>query len=119
MDAATNGAQSATQIIFGIIANLVAFIALVALMNNFVNWLGCLIGFDYITFEWIFSKLFIPLCICLGVPLEDCDVISQVIAKKTVINEFVAFQQLGKFQEAGEISSVRNLFVVITKRKKN
>ncbi len=67
LDAASNGANAAISLILGICANIVAFVAFVAFLNTFVSWLFILVGYEGITFEWIFSKLFIPLAWIIGI----------------------------------------------------
>ncbi|KAH8400998.1 hypothetical protein KR009_002365 [Drosophila setifemur] len=105
LDAASSGASNAVPIVLGIIANIVAFVSFVAFLNGIVSWLGYLVGLDDIDFEWIFSKLFIPLVWAMGVPKEDCDIIAKVVATKTIINEFVAYERLGVYIENGDITA--------------
>ncbi|XP_061395990.1 solute carrier family 28 member 3-like [Musca vetustissima] len=95
LDAAANGANNAVPIVLGIIANLVAFVAFIAFLNAVVNWFGSLVGLDFIDFEWLFSKLFIPLAWGMGVPWKDCEEVAKVVAAKTIVNEFVAYERLG------------------------
>lgn len=73
------------------------FIAAVALLNAIVHWLGIMVGFEDIDFEWFLGKIFIPLAWSMGVPWEDCEKVAQVIAVKTIVNEFVAYEKLGSF----------------------
>ncbi|XP_034652477.1 solute carrier family 28 member 3 [Drosophila subobscura] len=105
LDAASSGASNAVPIVLGIIANIVAFVAFVAFLNGIVNWLGYLVGVDDIDFEWIFSKLFIPLVWAMGVPSQDCNLVAKVVATKTIINEFVAYERLGAYIQSGEITA--------------
>lgn len=104
MDAASNGASNAVPIVLGIISNIVAFVAFIAFLNAVVNWFGSLVGVYDIDFEWIFSKLFIPLAWIMGVPWEDCDAVAKVVATKTIINEFVAYEKLGVLIQAKAIT---------------
>lgn len=104
LDAASNGAMAAIPLVAGIVANLIAFVSFISFLNGAIGWLGYLIGHDYLSFEWIFGKLFIPLAYIIGIPWNDCDNIGKVIASKTIINEFVAYQQLGSMKAAGLIS---------------
>lgn len=104
LDAASNGANNAVPIVLGIIANIVAFVAFIAFLNAVVNWFGSLVGVYDIDFEWIFSKLFIPLAWIMGVPWDDCDHVAKVVATKTIINEFVAYEKLGVLIETGAIT---------------
>lgn len=105
LDAASSGASNAVPIVLGIIANIVAFVAFVAFLNGVVSWLGFLLGHEEVDFEWIFSKLFIPLAWAMGVPWDDCDIIAKVVATKTIINEFVAYERLGQYIENGDITA--------------
>ncbi|XP_073812986.1 uncharacterized transporter YutK-like isoform X3 [Musca autumnalis] len=95
LDAASNGASNAIQIVLGVTANLVAFVAFIAFLNAVVSWFGSLVGLEFIDFEWLFSKLFIPLAWGMGVPWEDCNEVAKIVATKTIINEFVAYERLG------------------------
>lgn len=104
LDAACSGAFSAISVVLGIIANLIAFISCVALLNSVLGWLGYLIGLDFLSFEWIISKLFFPVAFTLGIPYEECDTIAQLIALKTVVNEFVAYERLGSLKKNKTIS---------------
>ncbi|KAH8367095.1 hypothetical protein KR084_000549 [Drosophila pseudotakahashii] len=105
LDAASSGASNAVPIVLGIIANIVAFVAFIAFLNGLVSWFGYLVGLEHVDFEWIFSKLFIPLVWAMGVPNEDCDIIAKVVATKTIINEFVAYERLGQYIESGQITA--------------
>ncbi|XP_069963882.1 uncharacterized transporter YutK isoform X3 [Bactrocera oleae] len=105
LDAASNGANNAIPIVAGITANIVAFVAFVAFLNGVVNWLCFLVGLEDIDFEWIFSKLFIPLVWTMGVPYKDCNIVAQIIATKSIINEFVAYERLGEYIKSGELEA--------------
>lgn len=104
LDAASNGAFAAVSLIAGIIANLVAFVSFVAFMNSIIGWLGLLIGYDFITIEWFFGKLFIPLAYIIGIQWDDCEKVGAVIATKNIINEFVAYEKLGVLKKTNAIS---------------
>lgn len=104
MDAATNGAFVAIQLIAGIIANLIAFVSFVAFMNAVVSWLGMLVGYEFVTVEWFFGKLFIPIAYIIGIPWDECEKVGAVIAAKNIINEFVAYERLGALKKANAIS---------------
>lgn len=112
MDAASNGAFAAVQLIAGIIANLVAFVSFVAFLNSVVGWLGMLVGYDFLTVEWFFGKLFIPLAYIIGIPWEDCEKVGAVIAAKNIVNEFVAYKKLGELKKDHSISVSTDLLTV-------
>lgn len=104
LDAASNGAALAIPIVLGIAANLVAFVSIVAFLNGVVTYLGFLVGFEEVTFELILSKLFIPLAWLIGIPWEDCDKVAYVIASKSIVNEFAAYERLGTLKRDALIS---------------
>ncbi|XP_014208391.1 solute carrier family 28 member 3-like [Copidosoma floridanum] len=104
LDAATKGALAGIPLILGIIANIVAFVSAVAFLNTILSWLGSLVGYDYITFEWLLSKAFMPLSWLMGVPWDECEDVGMLIGLKTVVNEFVAYEKLGEFKNANRLS---------------
>nr|XP_012139728.1 PREDICTED: solute carrier family 28 member 3-like isoform X1 [Megachile rotundata] len=103
MDAATKGAMAAIPLVMGIIANIIAFVSFIALLNSLLAWLCSLIGYENITFEWILSRIFMPLSWIIGVPWDKCEYVGTLIGLKTVVNEFVAYQKLGEFKRENKI----------------
>ncbi|XP_055387518.1 sodium/nucleoside cotransporter 1 [Condylostylus longicornis] len=104
LDAASNGASNAIPIVLGIAANIIAFIAFIAFLNGIINWLGYLVGLDNIDFEWVMSKVFMPISWIIGIEWSECEKVGRVIAAKTVVNEFVAYEKLGALIKANKIS---------------
>lgn len=104
LDAASNGAAQGIMLILNIIANLVAFVAFIAFADGMFRWVTYLVGFEDVGIEFVFGKIFIPVSWAIGIEWEDCEKIAQVIATKTIINEFVAFQRLGVLIENFDIS---------------
>lgn len=96
LDAATNGAIQATELVLCIIANLIGFVAFIAFVNGVLGFFGTLVGVGELSLQLILGKVFIPIAWLIGVPNEDCEIVGQIIGIKTVVNEFVAFEQLGK-----------------------
>ena len=117
MDAASNGASNAVPIVLGIISNIVAFVAFIEFLNAVVSWFGTLVGLEDITFVWLFSKLFIPLAWSMGVPWKDCENVARVVAYKSIINEFVAYEKLGELITAKAIG-VNGFFNTKKKNRK-
>lgn len=107
LDAATNGAVQATELVLCIVANLIGFVAFIAFINGLLAFFGSLVGATDLSLQLILGKVFIPIAWLIGVPLEDCEVVGQIIGIKTVVNEFVAFEQLGKEVANGVIGVSR------------
>lgn len=104
MEAAANGATLAVPIVLGVTAALIAFVSFVAFLNGIIGYLGHLVGYDGITFDFLVSKPLIPLAWVIGIPWEDCELVAGVIATKSMINEFVAYERLGYLKQNNLIS---------------
>lgn len=103
VDAAARGAGDGLKLMLNVAAMLLAFLALVALFNAILGWFGsALFGFEGLTFEWLLGKVFAPLAWVMGVPWEDADTIGSLLGTKTVLNEFVAYDNLSKIVLSGD-----------------
>ena len=92
IDAAARGAGDGLHLALNIAAMLIAFIALIAMCN------GMLSAF-HITLEQIFGYVFSPVAWLLGVKYNDCQSIGNLLGTRLVLNEFIAFQQLGPMKD--------------------
>ena len=104
LDAATQGASSAGILVVNITAIVVAFIAFMAFLNSVVEFFGDQVGVPGLSFDIILGKIFIPLTFCMGVDWADCEKVSRLLGLKTVLNEFIAYRELGKLIDANELS---------------
>ena len=99
IDAAAAGAGDGLKLALNIGAMLLAFIALIALINAPLTWFGDVTGLaaaigkptDLAT---IFGYLLAPIAWVIGVPWQDANTVGSLIGQKVVINEFVAYLQL-------------------------
>lgn len=104
VDAAARGAIAGMRLAAGIGATLIAFIALVTLANQFFALLGGWIGIPDLSMQMILGVLFAPMALLLGVPAEDVREIAMLLGTKTVLNEFLAYQELARLIASGAIS---------------
>jgi pyrimidine nucleoside transport protein len=104
IDAASNGANQAINLMLCIIANLVAFVAVVAFFDSLLTWLTTLAGFEMVNLQFILGKICMPISWLIGVEWKDCEAVGYIIGTKTIINEFVAFKLLGDYKANGTIS---------------
>lgn len=104
IDAAAEGAAQGLHLALNVGAMLLVFIALIALANGFLGFVGQVIGLEQLSFEYLMSFLFAPFAWLLGIPWEDCLRVGVMLGKKTVVNEFVAYLDLQQAIKAGEIS---------------
>ena len=94
IEAAANGAGVGLQLALNVGAMLLAFIALIALFNGMLGWVGGWFGFPELSLSLITSYLFAPLALLMGVPPSECLVVGDLLGKKLIINEFVAYSEL-------------------------
>lgn len=111
IDAAARGASEGLRLAANVAAMLLAFIALIALLNALVGWAGSLIGMQHASIENILGVVAWPVAWVMGVPAQDCLVVGKLIAVKTVLNEFVAYLQLADMLKAGEPLSYRAIVI--------
>ncbi|CAH1713762.1 sodium/nucleoside cotransporter 2-like [Aphis gossypii] len=104
MDAACKGAQFGLKIIGAIVANIVAFVSFVAFINAIITWLGHLVGFEDLSFEYVLGKILIPVTWLLGVDPSECEAVGKLIGLKMTINEFVAYKQMGDLIKEGKLN---------------
>ncbi len=104
IDAASQGALAALRLAAYVGALLIAFVALIAMLNSLVGWVGGLLGFPDLTLQWILGVLFAPFALLMGIPWSEAVQVGSLLGVKTVLNEFLAFRDLGALIEAGALS---------------
>ena len=91
IDAAARGASDGLTLALNVGAMLLAFIALIALLNGMLGGIGGWFGFGDISLEGILGILFSPLAFAIGVPWSEAVTAGSFIGQKLVLNEFVAY----------------------------
>jgi CNT family concentrative nucleoside transporter len=119
VEAAANGASEGVSLAINVGGMLLAFIALISLLDYILISLGHVIHFSEwapsasgatseLSMTWVMGWLFSPISFLMGIPWEDIGGISAILGKKTVFNEFVAYLELAK--DAGKFSQ-RSLII--------
>ena len=104
-DAAASGAASGLQLALNVGAMLLAFVALIAMLNGLIGWAGGLFGYEDVTFQGILGYMLQPLAWAIGVPWNEAQLAGSFIGQKFVVNEFVAYLDfLQHQQELSEVS---------------
>src|SRR6266498_2544378 len=107
IDATARGASQGMTLVLNISAMLIAFVALIAMLNGFLGWVGHFWGNPTFSLQEIFGYVLGPLALILGVPRQDTAIVGNLIANKTVINEFFAFSMMkdvvGQLSEKGKL----------------
>ncbi|WP_235903475.1 NupC/NupG family nucleoside CNT transporter [Taibaiella lutea] len=113
IDAISHGAIDGFKIAMNVIAMLIGFMALIAL----VDW--CLLHVGHIfnpafnlSLDWIFAKLFYPLAWAMGIPDGDINNAATLLGQKLTVNEFLAFKNLTSIP--GFIKTPKGLAIITT-----
>ena len=97
IDAAAQGAGDGLHLALNVGGMLIAFLALIAMLNGILGWVHTLplMGWLPGSLQQIFGIVFAPVAWIIGVPWKDCNTIGNLLGTRLVTNEFVAFLQLG------------------------
>ncbi|MGH7503634.1 MAG: NupC/NupG family nucleoside CNT transporter [Longimicrobiales bacterium] len=124
IDAAARGAGDGLLLAANVGAMLLAFIALIAMLNALLGWVSEWTGLaglfqnmnllaegQRLTLETIFGWVLAPLAWVMGVPWQDAPEVGTLLGVKTVINEFVAYLQLSNMLGSGTDLSPRSIII--------
>jgi len=101
--AAAQGAQTGVKLAVAVGAMVLAFVALVALANGILGGIGGWFGQPDLSFQMLVGYLFQPIMFLIGVPWSEAGTAGGLFGTKMILNEFVAFIDLGQMQ-AGALS---------------
>lgn len=100
--AAAQGAQTGVRLAVAVGAMVLAFVALVALANGILGGLGSAVGVPGLSFQGLLGYVFQPIMFLLNVPWNEAGIAGGLFGEKIVLNEFVAYIDLGK--QAAQLS---------------
>ena len=98
--AAAQGAQTGVKLAVAVGAMVLAFVALVALANGLLGGLGNLVGVHDLSFQRLVGYVFAPFMFLIGIPWREALTAGGLFGTKLVLNEFVAFIDLGQMGPA-------------------
>ena len=96
--AAAQGAQTGVKLAVAVGAMVLAFVALVALVNGLLGGIGAWFGYPQLSFQLLLGYIFQPVMFILGVPWSEAGTAGGLFGTKIVLNEFVSFIELAKLQ---------------------
>ncbi len=102
IDAAARGALDGMKLALNVGALLIAFVALIYLLDATLGFVGGLVGLPDLTLGTLLGLLLAPVAWLLGVPWADAPAVGEMLGVKTVLNEFIAYQLLA--DSASELS---------------
>ena len=97
IDAAASGASAGMKLVLNVVAMLIAFLSIVALVNLPLGALG-------LSLSDILAWVFAPIAFLIGVPLGEVGTVAAMLGKKLILNEFVAYLDLAAARAAGTLS---------------
>ena len=104
--AAAEGAQTGVRLAVAVGAMVLSFVALVALANGLLAGVGSWFGYPDLSFQQIVGWLFAPVMFMLNVPWSEAQAAGGLFGTKIVLNEFVAFSQLGPMKQTFSATTV-------------
>ena len=114
LEAISNGTTDGLKLAVNVGAMLLVFIALMALGNGILGWIGGISGlnsaiaentaYGALSFEFILGYACRPVVWMIGIDWADSIYVGELLGTKTVLNEFVAYPRLGEMKTAGMIS---------------
>lgn len=125
LDALCRGTTEGVKLAVNVGAMLLVFTALVALVNHVLEqWIGAPTGlnalvesatggvFDGFSLDFLLGMLFAPVAWLMGISADAVLVSGALLGERTVLNEFVAFVNLGEMKAAGAFTDPRNLMIL-------
>ncbi|HEY7212336.1 MAG TPA: nucleoside transporter C-terminal domain-containing protein [Bryobacteraceae bacterium] len=98
IDAAARGAGDGLQLALNIAGMLIAFLALIAMCNGALGWAHSYAHWIPASLQQILGFLFSPIAWLLGVAWNDCATVGNLLGTRMILNEFVAYLDLGKLK---------------------
>lgn len=104
IDAAAQGALAGLRLAAYVGAMLLAFVALIALVNDGLALLGGWVGLPELTLQRMLGVVLAPVAWVMGVPWQDAAQVGALLGIKTVLNEFLAYQELSALMREGALA---------------
>ena len=95
--AAASGATEGIKLAVTIGGMLIAFVALIALLNSIFIMLGSVLGIENLTMQKIFGWIFSPIMFLLNIPWSEAQAAGALFGEKLILNEFVAYSHLTEY----------------------
>lgn len=111
LDALSSGASEGLRLALNVGAMLLAFLALIAMVNHLLGWAGHLGSlneminsstngqFTQLSMEYLLGQIFRPIAYAIGVDWNETLLVGSLLGQKTALNEFVAYSNLAQIKE--------------------
>jgi len=112
IEAIATGAIAGMKIAAGVATVVMAFVAIIALINGMIGGVGGWFGFGHATLEGIFGYSLAPLAWLMGVDWGNATLAGSLIGQKLAINEFVAYLSFSPWLQAGGTLDVKTIAII-------
>jgi CNT family concentrative nucleoside transporter len=106
LGAIARGTIDGGQLAFNVAIMLISFLALIAMVNGIMGWTHNHVGFFPESIQKVLGTIFAPVAWLIGVPGKDCGAVGSLLGTRTVINELVAYSDLGRLKAVLDPRSV-------------
>ena len=104
IDAVAHGASDGLRLALNVAAMLIAFVALIALVNGILSFAG-------VTLQQILGIVFAPIAFMIGVPFQDVTTVGSLLGQKIIMNEFVAYSSLTEILRTPDALAPRSVVI--------
>ncbi|MBW7876862.1 MAG: NupC/NupG family nucleoside CNT transporter [Candidatus Cloacimonetes bacterium] len=104
IEAAARGASEGMQLLINIVAMLIAFVSIVAMLDQLTLYISTFLGYEK-SFTDLLGYMFMPFAFLMGVPAAECGVVGQLLGKKIVLTELLAYADMGGMIARNELSA--------------
>lgn len=115
LEAATVGATDGMKLAINIIAMLIAFLGLIAMLDSVVQWIGAFFGYRdemAVTLSDLIGIICSPIAFCMGIPSHECLLSGQLIGLKIFANEFIAYERLSSVASGDSALTPRTVVIL-------
>ncbi|KAH7966531.1 hypothetical protein HPB49_017342 [Dermacentor silvarum] len=104
LESVSHGLSAQLRVAAHVVASLLGFLSCMALADSLLAYLGSLVGWQFVTLNWLLGRLFVPLALAMGVGLHECSRVASLLGLKAALNEVVAYGQMGELARGGLLS---------------
>ncbi|KAH6939536.1 hypothetical protein HPB50_019218 [Hyalomma asiaticum] len=104
LESVAYGLSAQLKVAAHVVASLLGFLSFMALLDSLLVSLGSLLGWRFITLNWLLGRLFVPLALAMGVGLHECSRVASLLGLKAALNEVVAYSKMGELARDGLLS---------------
>lgn len=116
IEAIIRGSQEGVKLVIGIVALLLSFLGLLAMVNWFISvlghWIGTALNISLdLSLQKILSFLYYPLTFMMGVVPDDILKVSTLLGERTIVTELVSYQHLSQYINSGILTNPRSIII--------